>query len=290
MSILDQIIAGVQADLAARESQVPLEQIREWAHKAPTPKDACLALRSTPGAVSIIGEIKRSTPSIKNLHPLTDPGRVAVEYENGGASIISCVTEKNFFGGSNADLCRVRKCVDIPVLQTDFIISPYQILEARVNGADMVLLTVGLLNQAQLESFIERTESLGMTALVEVESRLELLTALDAGAKVIGVNARNLQTQELDCYKMAEIFDIVPAEVTAVAAAGVQGPKEIIEYAKMGADAIMVGEALLRSPNITARMQELVVTGQHPALLTDRKERVKMHILRTQHELYQNRG
>lgn len=290
MSILEEIVSAVKADLELRQAAVPLEKIRRQVLNAPAPRDAYAALKRSPGAVSIVGELKRSTPLAGALHALENPGRVAVEMEAGGASIISCVTEKTFFGGRMEDVYRVRHCVDIPVLQTDFIISPYQILEARANGADMLLLTVGLLSQPQLDSFIERTESLGMTALVEVQSRLEVLRALDAGAKVIGVNARDLENQEVNRTKMAEIFDVVPAEVIAVAASGVQGSKDVFDYAKLGADAIMVGESLLRSENLAARTQELVAAGQHPALLADRKQRVKSHVLQTQHELYGNKG
>lgn len=290
MSILEEIIANVKADVALREKEVSLCEIRKRASSAPTPREAIKAIQNNPGAVAIIGELKRSTPLAGQLHNLTNPGTLAADYETGGVSVISCVTEKSHFGGNVCDLSEIRKHISIPILQTDFIVTPYQILEGRVNGADMVMLRVGLLSEEQLKSFIERTESLGMTALVEAESRLEVLQALDAGAKVISVNARDLQTQELCCAKVAEILDFVPAEVLAIAAAGVRGPREVFEYAQMGADAVMVGESLLKCRNVIPHLQELVSAGQHPALLTDRKKRVKMHVLKTQHELYRNQG
>lgn len=290
MSILDEIVASVKADVAKRESTIPLSEIRKQAANAPSPRDAVKALQNKPGAVSIIGELKRCTPIAGQLHDLSNPGSLAADYETGGAAVISYVTEKNHFGGTLSDLPEIRKNITIPILQTDFIVTPYQILEGRARGADMLMLRVGLLSQEQLKSFIERTESLGMTALVEAESRLEVLHALDAGAKVISVNARDLQNQALHCAKVAEIFDFVPTEVLAVAAAGVRGPKEVFEYARMGADAVMVGESLLKCHNVIPRLQELVAAGQHPALLNDRKERVKMHVLKTQHELYSNKS
>lgn len=290
MSILEKIVANIKRDIVSREQHVSLNEIRKLALNAPCPRPASQAITQRPGAVCIIGEIKRSTPLSGMIRNLSNVGNVAAEYEAGGAALISCVTERNYFKGELADLRKVRKHSNLPILQTDFIVSPYQILESRAYGADMLMLRTGLLSQEQLRNFIERTESLGMAALVEVDSRLEVLRALEAGAKLISVNARSLQTQELDCAKVGEIFDIVPAEVVAVAAAGVHGPKEVFEYAKMGADAVMVGEALLRSDNVVHQLQELVAAGHHPSLLNDRKQRVKMHVLRTQHEFYRNKG
>ncbi|MCS4484289.1 indole-3-glycerol phosphate synthase TrpC [Gleimia sp. 6138-11-ORH1] len=288
MGILEKIVASVKSEVNGREQHISLEEIRKMANQAPAPRLASYAIMQRPGALCIIGEIKRSTPLCESFRDNPQIGQIAADYEAGGAALISCVTEKQYFGGKLEDLRTVRKFSNLPILQTDFIISPYQILESRAYGADMLLLRTGLLTDEQLKNFIDRTESLGMSALVEVESRLEVLKAVEAGAKLISVNARSLKTQELDCAKVGEIFDIVPEEVVAIAAAGVHGPKEVFEYAKMGADAVMVGETLLRSDDIIRRLQELVAAGHHPSLLTDRKQRVKMHVLRTQHEFYRN--
>lgn len=286
MSVLDSIVDGVRQDLADREARVPLEEIKKRAKATPAPLDAVGALRKGPGAVNIIAEVKRSSPSKGVLAEIPSPGALAREYEAGGASVISCLTEKRRFNGSLADFDEVRRSVDIPLLRKDFIVSPYQIHESRAHGADMVLLIVACLDQAQLESFIERTESLGMTALVEAHSRLEVCRALDAGAKVIGVNARDLTTLTVDRSNFAQVVDVVPGDVVAVAESGIRGAHDVFEYAQAGADAVLVGEALVKSGNPRDRVADMVAAGQHPALQTDRKARVKRTVIEQQLEQY----
>ena len=198
MSVLEGIIAGVMEDLRVRESAVPMEEVKELALRAPDAKDAVSALRGSDGAVTIISEVKRSSPSKGELAAIPDPASLASTYERGGASVVSVLTEGRRFGGSLADLDAVRAAVDIPVLRKDFIVTPYQIHEARAHGADLVLLIVAALEQPALVSLLERVRSLGMEALVEAHSRLEVLRALEAGASVIGVNARDLTTLEVD--------------------------------------------------------------------------------------------
>ena len=274
MSVLDDIIVGVRQDLKEREDRVPLARIKEIETQVPEAKDALGALRNRDGAVKIISEVKRSSPSKGALAAIPDPAALASTYEAGGASVISVLTEQRRFNGSLADLDAVRAAVDIPILRKDFIVTPYQIHEARAHGADLVLLIVAALEQNVLVSLLERTRSLGMEALVETHSRLEALRAMEAGASIIGVNARNLKTLEVDRSTVEQVIDVIPQDVVAVAESGVANAHDVFEYAKWGADAVLVGEALVTSGDPRASIQDMVSAGQHPALRTDRKARV----------------
>ena len=274
MSVLDDIIAGVLDDLKEREDRVPLSRVKEMEQAVPEAKDALGVLRNRDGAVKIISEVKRSSPSKGALADIPDPAALASMYEAGGASVVSVLTEQRRFHGSLADLDAVRAAVDIPVLRKDFIVTPYQIHEARAHGADLVLLIVAALEQNALVSLLERTRSLGMEALVETHSRLEALRALDAGASIIGVNARNLKTLEVDRSTVEQVIDVIPQDVVAVAESGVAQAHDVFEYAKWGADAVLVGEALVTSGDPLSSIQDMVSAGQHPALRTDRRARV----------------
>ena len=274
MSVLDDIIAGVLEDLKERENRVPLSRVKHMEQAVPEAKDALGALRGRDGAVKIISEVKRSSPSKGALAQIPDPAALASMYEAGGASVVSVLTEERRFHGSLADLDAVRAAVDIPILRKDFIVTPYQIHEARAHGADLVLLIVAALEQNALVSLLERTRSLGMEALVETHSRLEALRALEAGASIIGVNARNLTTLEVDRSTVEQVIDVIPQDVVAVAESGVAKAHDVFEYAKWGADAVLVGEALVTSGDPRACIQDMVSAGQHPALRTDRKARV----------------
>ena len=274
MSVLDDIIAGVRQDLKEREDRVPLARIKEMETQVPEAKDALGALRGRDGAVKIISEVKRSSPSKGALAAIPDPAALASTYEAGGATVISVLTEQRRFNGSLADLDAVRAAVDIPILRKDFIVTPYQIHEARAHGADLVLLIVAALEQNVLVLLLERTRSLGMEALVETHSRLEALRAMEAGASIIGVNARNLKTLEVDRSTVEQVIDVIPQDVVAVAESGVANAHDVFEYAKWGADAVLVGEALVTSGDPRASIQDMVSAGQHPALRTDRKARV----------------
>ena len=274
MSVLDDIIVGVLEDLKEREGRVPLNRVKEMEQSVPEAKDALGALRNRDGAVKIISEVKRSSPSKGALARIPDPAALASVYEAGGASVVSVLTEQRRFHGSLADLDAVRAAVDIPILRKDFIVTPYQIHEARAHGADLVLLIVTALEQNALVSLLERTRSLGMEALVETHSRLEALRALDAGASIIGVNARNLKTLEVDRSTVEQVIDVIPQDVVAVAESGVAQAHDVFEYAKWGADAVLVGEALVTSGDPLSSIQDMVSAGQHPALRTDRRARV----------------
>ncbi|PZM95888.1 MAG: indole-3-glycerol phosphate synthase TrpC [Actinobacteria bacterium] len=261
--MLEEIIAGVREDVALREQRVPLEKIRKLAEAAPPPRDAYAAL-CQPG-VAVIAEVKRASPSRGQLAEIPDPAQLAVEYAAGGARCISVLTEGRWFGGSLDDLAAVRAAVDVPLLRKDFIISTYQVHEARAYGADLVLLIVAALEQKVLVGLLERIESLGMTALVEVHTEEEADRALEAGARVIGVNARNLRTLEVDRSVFERIAPGLPNGVVKIAESGVRGPHDLIRYASAGADAVLVGEGLVTQKSPRDAVAELVNAGNHPA-------------------------
>jgi indole-3-glycerol phosphate synthase len=261
--LLDEIIVGVREDVAARQSLVSLQEVKARAADAAPARDALAALRQ-PG-VGVIAEVKRRSPSKGLLASISQPARLAAEYQAGGARIISVLTEQRRFGGSLADLDAVRAAVDIPLLRKDFVVGSYQIHEARWRGADLVLLIVGALEQNALVGLRERVESLGMTALVEVHTEDEASRALDAGAKIIGVNARDLRTLRVDRSAFERIAPGLPTDVVKVAESGVRGPLDLIEYAAAGADAVLVGESLVTRADPRAAVAELVTAGAHPA-------------------------
>ncbi len=262
-NVLDDIVAGVREDLAVRRSLLPIEEVKRRALAAPPARDALAALRE-PG-VGVIAEVKRRSPSKGQLADIGDPAELAVQYEAGGARIISVLTEQRRFGGSLDDLDDVRVAVNTPLLRKDFVVDAYQIHEARAHGADVVLLIVAALEQSALISFRERVESLGMTALVEVHTEDEASRAIDAGAKVIGVNARNLRTLEVDRSRFEQIAPGLPSDVVKIAESGVRGPLDLIEYASAGADAVLVGEGLVTKTDPRQAVADLVTAGAHPA-------------------------
>lgn len=264
-TVLEQIIEGVREDLHSRRRATPLDRVRDLADQAPSPKDAYAALSRRDG-VHVIAEVKRSSPSKGALAAIADPATLAADYAAGGATAVSVLTEGRRFGGSLADLAAVRASVDIPVLRKDFVVDPYQVWEARAHGADMVLLIVAALAQDELTGLLERIESLGMHALVEVHDEDEVDRALDAGARIVGVNARNLKTLEVDRGTFSRLAPAIPDHVVGVAESGVRGPFDVLEYARAGARAVLVGEALVTGDAPREAVAELVAVGAHPAL------------------------
>ncbi|WP_027502034.1 indole-3-glycerol phosphate synthase TrpC [Rhodococcus sp. UNC363MFTsu5.1] len=263
MTVLDSILDGVRADVAARESVLDFAAVKAAAAAAPAALDAAAALRAS--GIGVIAEVKRASPSKGVLSDITDPAELAVAYQQGGARVISVLTEERRFNGSLADLDAVRAAVTIPVLRKDFIVGPYQIHEARAHGADVILLIVAALEQDALASLLDRTESLGMTALVEVHTEEEADRALEAGASVIGINARNLKTLEVDRDTFARIAPGLPTEVVKIAESGVRGTADLLAYAGAGADAVLVGEGLVTSGDPRTAVKDLVAAGAHPS-------------------------
>lgn len=264
MGVLDTIVDGVREDLAERQAQVSLDRLKERVRTADPAIDPMPRFRE-PG-VSVIAEVKRSSPSKGALAQIPDPAALATAYAAGGAAAISVLTERRRFGGSLEDLVNVRMAVDIPVLRKDFIVTAYQLFEARANGADLALLIVAALSDFELVSLIERAESIGLTPLVETHTEEEIDRAVAAGAKIIGVNARNLQTLEVDPTTFARLAPRIPDGIVKIAESGVRGPHDVIELARSGADVVLVGEALVTGRDPRIGVADLVAAGAHPAL------------------------
>jgi len=267
VTVLEDIVSGVLEDLQARRDQVSLDELKAMAERQPDVRDTMRRLRTS--GVSVIAEVKRASPSAGSLAEIADPAALASSYEAGGASVISVLTEPRRFNGSLQDLRAVRAAVDIPVLRKDFIVSSYQLWEARAYGADVVLLIVAALEQNALVGLIERARSIGLTPLVEVHDVQELARAVDAGADLIGVNARNLKTLEVIPETLTRLVPQIPDGIVRVAESGVRGPHDVIELARAGADAVLVGESLVRGREPSSAVADLVAAGAHPALHRD---------------------
>ncbi len=258
--MLADLLAGALEDASDRRAALSLAEVETAAIAAPVPLDAIAAL-SPRDAVHIIGEIKRASPSRGSLAEIPDPASLAVSYEAGGASAISVLTEERRFGGSLDDLRAVRAVTSLPVLRKDFIADPYQVFEARAAGADLVLLIVAALEQPTLASLFALTGELGMTPLVEVHTAQEVSRALDLGAALIGVNARDLSTFELDQDLFGRLADSIPSGVIRVAESAVKTPADVAHYRRAGADVVLVGEALVTGGDPAGMLREFLAAA-----------------------------
>ncbi|MEF2979186.1 indole-3-glycerol phosphate synthase TrpC [Subtercola sp. YIM 133946] len=242
--MLSSLTAGAAEDAAARLELVSYDEVERLALEQPPALDA-LAFLAPAERVKIIAEVKRSSPSRGALATITDPAALASTYQSAGASAVSVLTEGRKFSGSLEDLELVRDAVSIPVLRKDFISLDYQVLEARAAGADLALLIVAALDQKTLQHLHDLIASLGMTPLVETHSADEVERALDIGASLIGVNARNLSTFELDPDLFGTLADRIPAGIVRVAESAVKTAADVAHYRSSGADVVLVGEALV---------------------------------------------
>jgi indole-3-glycerol phosphate synthase len=212
--------------------------------------------------VKIIAEVKRASPSRGAMAEIADPAALAVSYQTGGASAISVLTEERRFGGSLRDLTEVRAAVELPVLRKDFIAEPYQVFEARAADADLVLLIVAALDQAALHELHDLVLQLGMTPLVEAHSADEVARALDVGAQVVGINARDLSTFELDRDLFGTLADRIPSGVVRVAESAVKEPADVAHYRAAGADVVLIGEALVTGDDPVATLESFLEAGR----------------------------
>jgi indole-3-glycerol phosphate synthase len=244
-TVLDGILDGVLEDLALRQREVSLDELRARVADAPPALDPLPGFRAD--GVSIIAEVKRRSPSKGALADIPDPAKLAAEYAAGGAAAISVLTEQRRFGGSLADLDAVRAEVAVPLLRKDFIVTEYQLWEARAHGADLALLMVVSLDGDQLGDLYGLARELGLMPLVEAHTEAEVARAAEIGAEVIGINARDLTTLEVDRSVFATLSPLIPAGAVRVAESGVAGPEDVAEYHRQGADVVLVGEALVKS-------------------------------------------
>ncbi|WP_028645665.1 indole-3-glycerol phosphate synthase TrpC [Nocardioides sp. URHA0020] len=244
MSVLDDIVAGVRADLAEREHRVGLADLRAALADVDPARDPMPHFRA-PGS-SVIAEVKRRSPSKGDLADIPDPADLARQYAAGGAAAISVLTEQRRFGGSLDDLSAVRAAVDTPVLRKDFIVTGYQLVEARAAGADLALLIVAALDDDTLRRLHDEARELGLTVLVEVHDEPETERAVALGAELIGVNARNLKTLEIHDDTFGRLAPLIPDDRVMVAESGIFGPTDVKRFVGEGARAVLVGEALVR--------------------------------------------
>jgi indole-3-glycerol phosphate synthase len=259
MSVLDEIIVGVRDDLARRRADVPEADLRAALADAPAPRDPMPGFRDP--EVSVIAEVKRRSPSKGDLADIPDPAALATAYAAGGAAAISVLTEQRRFGGSLDDLRAVRAAVDTPLLRKDFIVEEYQLLEARAAGADLALLIVAALDD-DLGRLHDRARELGLTVLVEVHDEPETERALDLGAELIGVNARNLRTLDVDDATFGKLAPLVPEDRVLVAESGITGPADVTAYVAQGARVVLVGEALVRDGDPEAAVRAMREAGR----------------------------
>lgn len=255
MTVLDDIVAGVRLDLARRQEQTGLADLRASLADVAPALDPMPALRSA--GSSVIAEVKRRSPSKGDLATIADPAALAVQYAAGGAAAISVLTEERRFGGSLADLCAVRAAVDVPVLRKDFVVTDYQLVEARAAGADLVLLIVAALEGDLLDRLHDTARDLGLSVLVEVHDEAETERAVALGAELVGINARNLKTLAVDDTTFGRLAPLVPADRVLVAESGVTGPGDVKRFVGEGARAVLVGEALVRDGDPRRAVDEM---------------------------------
>ncbi len=254
--MLSQIVAKKKARLAKAKISAPLAVIKERVAETESARPFHEALLA-PG-VSIIAEVKRASPSKGNFGLLLPVDELALRYEAGGARTISVLTEEDFFMGSAADLLLVKRAVSLPVLRKDFVIDSYQLYESRAIGADAVLLIAGLLGEKELTAFLKICAGLGLAALVETHSVDEIKMALRAGARVVGINNRNLQTFTTDLNHTLQLAPFIPDDILLVSESGIHSADDVRLLSAAGADAVLVGESLVRSGDPAEKTAELV--------------------------------
>jgi indole-3-glycerol phosphate synthase len=241
------------------ESERDTRDITELMNEAlasPLPRDWKGAL-AKPG-LSVIAEVKRRSPSMGDLAPDLDPAELALRYAAGGAACLSVLTDVDYFGGSVADLQAARSAVPIPVLRKDFTVHERDVADARIMGADAILLIVAALSEGELRRFASRAGELGLAALWEVHDEQELDIAANCGAEILGVNQRNLHTFEIDYHLADRLFDRIPSEMLSVAESGVRDSADAQRLAQIGYDAVLVGTSLVTSSNPDASIQAMV--------------------------------
>ncbi len=251
---LEEILVSHRARAAADDRA--LAALLEQAHATPAPRDFAGALRGS--GLACIAEIKRRSPSKGDLDPDLQPELVAKEYVAGGAACLSVLTDSDYFGGSPADLAAARDASGLPVLRKDFTVQEADVVDARLMGADAVLLIVAALDDDMLRRCAARADDLGLAALVEVHDEAELERALAVGSRIVGVNQRDLRTFSVDSERAGGLAAKIPSEVLAVAESGVRDADDARRLAEAGYDAILVGEALVRAGDRVDRLRGLV--------------------------------
>lgn len=256
MGILEQLISSAADGVEERRSRVPLERLEErLSTRGPSrPFQEALA---RPNGMSLICEFKRRSPSAGELAPGTELADQVSAYEAGGAAALSVLTDEAHFNGRLEDLAAARANSTLPILRKDFIVDPYQLVEAAARGADAVLLIVAVLDNRQLSEFQHQAAELDLDCLIEVHSPPELERALEVGAEIIGINNRNLDTGVVDVQTTYDLITDVPAGHTVVTESGISHREELVEMDRVGVDAALIGESLMRSDDPERKVREL---------------------------------
>ena len=268
MHILERILQRTRADVLERRVRVSLDELRTRCRDLPAPRDFLAALRRAPasaarrqGPIRVVAEAKKASPSRGLIRPDFDPAALARAYAGAGASAVSVLTDAPFFQGSLDDLTAVRRAVEIPVLRKDFHLEAYQLWEARAAGADAVLLIVAALTAIELVDLLGLGRELGLATLVEVHTREELDVAVACGARLVGINNRNLQTFAVTLETTFALLPFVPDDVVLVSESGIAEPAAVTKLAAAGADAILVGEGLLAHADVGRALRRLTGTA-----------------------------
>ncbi len=259
-SVLASIISGVREDLAVRIQNVSIETLQSQIEDLPRALPAAKLLRNR--SFSVIAEVKRASPSKGHLSEIADPAQLALDYQTGGAQVISVLTEGRRFNGTLADLDAVRRKVSVPVLRKDFTVDDYQVWEARAHGADLILLIVAALTDSELIRLNALALELGMSVLVEVHDANELARALTIKPALVGVNARNLKTLEVDLAICHQLLPLIPDHIVAIAESGISSTQEVQDLANCGAQAVLVGEALVTGGTPSETVREWTQVGE----------------------------
>lgn len=254
--ILDEIVEYKKEFVASAMAATPLDVLQDQLEQVSPTRDFRAALRQE--GISLIAEVKKASPSKGVMLKDMDPIGLATLYEECGAACISILTDEKYFQGSLEDFMQVRRGIKLPCIRKEFIIDPYQIYESRVAEADAILLIVRILSDDQLREYRELAESLGMSVLVETHDEAEISRALDSGARIIGVNNRDLSTFEVDYTRTLDLKRHVPGGVVLVSESGIHTRDQVKRLDDGGVDAMLVGEAFVTSPNITSKVQELL--------------------------------
>ena len=257
--ILDQIVADNRLELEDKKRRVPLEKLKRVALEQSLPLDFASALCGN--RIQLIAEIKRASPSRGIIRPDFNPVEIAQTYAGNGASAISVLTETRYFKGSLSHLRDIRKALGnkrFPLLRKDFICDPYQVYESRAYGADSLLLIVAILKPEKLEELLGLSHELGMSCLVEVHNGAELEIALKSGARIIGINNRDLKTFSVDLTVTQRLRPLIPEDRIVVSESGINDRNDIQKLKKWSVDAVLIGEALMSAPDIAAKMKELL--------------------------------
>ncbi|HEY1853057.1 MAG TPA: indole-3-glycerol phosphate synthase TrpC [Solirubrobacterales bacterium] len=259
--MIEQLIDGARRGVEARRNEVPQADLEQ--RLSARGEDRPFREALTRPTLSIIAEFKRRSPSAGEINAAADVASQVVAYERGGAAAVSVLTDEPHFGGSLEDLRSARSASTLPIIRKDFIVDPYQLYEAAVNGADAVLLIVRALSDDDLRRLSEEAEALDLDTLVEVHNAAELERALLAGAEVVGVNNRDLDGMTVDIETTYELMPDVPAGKTVVAESGISGRDELEELDRVGVDAVLIGGSLMGSPDPEAKLRELTGTDEH---------------------------